>query len=202
MNLVREVRQAEIDADVKTLSSRGKERNITYGELQPHFAFMIFDEHRLGRDSTVVDLGSGIGNLVVQAAVQTGCSAFGVELRPELACLAERIRRATVQECEERGICMGNVTLESGDMFASTLLPHWIRQADLIIVNNKAFSSELNEAIIARLLLKAKHGASIVSTALFITGQRTRYARPRDYETSVGGGKIYVGTRFVFYQYL
>ncbi|KAK5238991.1 Nucleosomal histone H3-Lys79 methylase, partial [Exophiala xenobiotica] len=46
--------------------------NFVYGELLPKFLSRIFKETGLKSDQVFVDLGSGVGNCVVQAALETG----------------------------------------------------------------------------------------------------------------------------------
>src|SRR5205814_8075506 len=44
-----------------------------YGELLPRFISKIFRDINLKSDQVFVDLGSGVGNVVLQAALEDGC---------------------------------------------------------------------------------------------------------------------------------
>jgi H3 lysine-79-specific histone-lysine N-methyltransferase len=49
----------------------------------------IVREACISHDSVFVDLGCGIGNVVLYAAAQTGCEAYGVEIMKTPARLAQ-----------------------------------------------------------------------------------------------------------------
>lgn len=44
------------------------------------------------------DIGSGIGNVVLQVGGQTGCEAHGIEIRPELHDYAEKMKSRYTKE--------------------------------------------------------------------------------------------------------
>ncbi|KAJ2381804.1 Nucleosomal histone H3-Lys79 methylase, partial [Coemansia sp. RSA 2559] len=54
--------------------------NNVYGEILPTLVSQIIDAARITSDCVFVDLGCGIGNVVLQVAAQTGCQASGIEI--------------------------------------------------------------------------------------------------------------------------
>ncbi|KAI5824471.1 S-adenosyl-L-methionine-dependent methyltransferase [Schizophyllum commune Tattone D] len=179
MSLLRTVRNSEVDARVQCLRSMDEDSKLTYGELQPAFAYRLLEDEKLDHKSCFVDLGSGIGNLVIQAAVQCGCKAFGIELREDLHAVAVDSLAFAQSQCFQRGIHMGTVHLLQGDMLNSAPVQTWISSADVLFVNNKAFDATLNQRILDSLLIKLKHGAVIVSTMVFIESKRLRNGKTR-----------------------
>ena len=54
---------------------------------------MIFKVMGIQRNSCFVDLGSGIGNTVLQAAYTIGCDAKGIECIPDRAAVADDFKK-------------------------------------------------------------------------------------------------------------
>ncbi|KAL7752345.1 Nucleosomal histone H3-Lys79 methylase [Sorochytrium milnesiophthora] len=142
--------------------------NEVYGEVNPIFVSMILNRVKLKPDQTFVDLGSGIGNVVLQMAAQSGCNAVGVEIQriaSELAQAQLNEYRARMRFFNKRH---GNIALHHGDMLdhpdiSSALLS----RADVIFVNNYVFSPELNQGILQK-FLDLKEGARVVSLKSFV----------------------------------
>ncbi|KAJ2789623.1 geranylgeranyl transferase type-1 subunit beta, partial [Coemansia linderi] len=68
--------------------------NNVYGEILPTLVNEFIDRTNITHTSTFVDLGCGIGNVVLQVAAQTGCNASGIEIMKVPARFAKR------QACE------------------------------------------------------------------------------------------------------
>ncbi|KAL1712164.1 histone methylation DOT1 [Schizophyllum commune] len=170
------IRDSINETQLRELKNKGPDKKKTYGELQAPFFQTILEEHQLGPLSTFVDLGCGIGNLLVQATVYSGCDAFGIELRQELKGTADSLRDRALEVCKMRGISMGRIAMEWGDMLKLKAVEEWMRRADLVVVNNKVFEPTLNLHILDEFLPLMKHGACIISTELFISGRQTRHA--------------------------
>uniref|UniRef100_D8PY62 Histone-lysine N-methyltransferase, H3 lysine-79 specific n=1 Tax=Schizophyllum commune (strain H4-8 / FGSC 9210) TaxID=578458 RepID=D8PY62_SCHCM len=177
MRILRAIRDKYIANIPTALSRASRSRNLTYGELEPCFVYGLLDDLRVARHSVLVDLGSGAGTFVIQAAIQTGCTAFGIELQTELADIAADAVINARSACAARHINIGQVTLVQGDMLASCETAKAMSKADVVMVNNKVFDSTLNESILIELVPLMKHGAVIVSTERFIDGKATRSGR-------------------------
>lgn len=139
-----------------------------YGELLPRFTQQIFQDTNLKSDQVFLDLGSGVGNVVLQAALQIGCESWGVERMPNPAKLADKQKEEFVPRCKNWGIKPGSVNLVTGDFLSTPEIDAVLRRADVILVNNQAFTPELNDNLTMK-FLDIKEGCKIVSLKPFIS---------------------------------
>lgn len=144
------------------------EKEDAYGELRHNFMSKIIEQTGLGPDSVFVDLGSGVGNCVVQTALQTGSTAYGFELLPVPA----RCARLQLRESQRRWAmwCLdGNINDEvhEGDFRYHPEVGRRLAEADVVLVNNEVFPSSLNIEL-THLFLDLKDGAIIVSLKPFV----------------------------------
>ncbi|KAJ3875348.1 histone methylation DOT1, partial [Lentinula edodes] len=144
-------------------SGRG---NTVYGELMPIFLERLFNEANLMEDSVFLDLGSGAGNAVAQAALTHRCRAFGIEIREDVAAIAETMLRTAIVRSQIWGIPIGKMEVVCGDMLQSSQVVEWINKADLVLVNNRIFPAFLNEKI-KNLIKSMKPGAILISLVSF-----------------------------------
>lgn len=114
--------------------------NEVYGELLPNLTSEIFSVTGLGPDSLFLDLGSGVGNVVLQASMQTGCTSFGIEIGKIPAELARAQLEQMKKRCRMWGFSMGEVELEEGDMLKSGRVSELMKKADVVLINNKVFA--------------------------------------------------------------
>jgi len=140
--------------------------NEVYGELLPPLLSEIFSVTGLGPNSLFMDLGSGVGNAVLQASLLTGCRSYGIEIGKMPAQLARAQLEQMQKRCRMWGFSMGQVELEEEDMLKSERVPEMMKKADVVLINNKVFAQTLNEAIRAS-FLDLKEGAIVVSLATF-----------------------------------
>ncbi|WFD33894.1 [histone H3]-lysine(4) N-trimethyltransferase [Malassezia cuniculi] len=182
-----------------------------YGEMLPPFLSEISREMSLGPESVFVDLGSGIGNLLLQVSMQTGCDAYGCEVMEAPAELAHaQVLQATAR-WRMWGL-KGGKHIESwcADFTESDKVRAVLRDADVVLVNNYAFSPRTNDTL-SLLFLDLKDGARIVSLRRFVPHdfrltERTLSSpmailsvEERSYSSgcvswTAGGGKYYVHT--------
>ncbi|KAH7878301.1 histone methylation DOT1, partial [Lentinula edodes] len=148
-----------------TLLKSGRD-NTVYGELMPIFLERLFNEANLVEDSVFLDLGSGAGNTVAQAALTHRCRSFGIEIRRDVAAIAETMVRTAIVRSEIWGIPIGKMEVVCGDMLQSAEVIEWINTADLVLVNNRIFPSSLNEKI-KNLIKTMKLGAVLISLVSF-----------------------------------
>ncbi|PWN99953.1 DOT1-domain-containing protein [Tilletiopsis washingtonensis] len=138
-----------------------------YGELLPRFMSEISQLTSLGPSSVFVDLGSGVSNLVLQVALQTGAQSYGVEMMGPASALGER----QVEEAKRRwkmwGVLGGEAQSWKGDFTACERTREALSKADLVLVNNYAFTAPTNERL-SLLFLDLKDGAQIVSLKPFV----------------------------------
>lgn len=139
-----------------------------YGELLPKFVSRIFKKDTMLHSGQIfVDLGSGVGNVVLQAALEIGCESWGCEMMDKACNLAELQEKEFRARCQLWGLGAGEVHLEKGDFLRNSAISKILRKADVVLVNNQAFTPELNENLIS-LFLDLKEGCKIVSLKSFV----------------------------------
>ncbi len=148
----------------QTLRVKGVNKPLSYGELQPRLVSTLLRQTRAGPHDTLVDIGSGCGVLVLQAAVQAGCRAFGVEIRPDLHQVAAQLAGPVSQEMRDRKLAMGHVRLHLGDIRApEPELVQALSEATIVVVNNVVFDEPLNQSIFKLLKSVLRLGCRVLS---------------------------------------
>lgn len=69
MHVAEEAYERVVGPEVESLKAYEAFTDEVYGELLPPFNAQIFKETSLGSSGVFVDLGSGVGNVVIQAAL-------------------------------------------------------------------------------------------------------------------------------------
>ena len=139
-----------------------------YGELLPKFISNILRrDAQLTSEKLFVDLGSGVGNVVLQAALEIGCESWGCEMMENACELAELQKQEFNARCRLWGLAVGTINLEKGDFLENTAIGKALKSADVVLVNNQAFTPDLNEAL-TNLFLDLKEGCLIVSLKSFV----------------------------------
>lgn len=139
-----------------------------YGELLPKFISDILRRDTKMKSTQVfVDLGSGVGNVVLQAALEIGCESWGCEMMDNACDLAELQEKEFRARCRLWGLSAGSVHLERGDFLKNIAIGKVLKTADVVLVNNQAFTPELNEDLTS-LFLDLKEGCQIVSLKSFV----------------------------------
>ncbi|KAG0644823.1 histone methylation protein DOT1-domain-containing protein [Tuber brumale] len=153
--------------EVESLKDYEAFTSNVYGELLPNFTTKLFRESGLGPGKVFVDLGSGTGNVVLHAALETGCEAYGCEIMKNATRLADRQKVEFTARCRMWGINPGKFRLEKGDFLESARIAEALKRADVVLVNNYVFDSELNQRLL-NLFLDLKEGARILSLKPFV----------------------------------
>lgn len=181
-----------------------------YGELLPKFTKRLFQESGLTAEKVFVDLGSGTGNVVLHAALEIGCESWGCEIMKNATALADKQKREFAARCRMWGINPGKFRLEKGDFLESSRIAEALKRADVVLVNNYMFASELNQRLL-NLFLDLKEGTQIISLKPFVSTNhvittrnaenpvsRLRVEEKEYFSNSVSwtdaGGKYYVQT--------
>ncbi|KAJ2797974.1 Nucleosomal histone H3-Lys79 methylase [Coemansia guatemalensis] len=142
--------------------------NNVYGEILPTLISEFIERTAISHESVFIDLGCGIGNVVLQVAAQTGCSATGVEIMEVPASFANR----QAQEFERRmrlyRMDHGTVRICHADFCESPDVQLLLPTADVVLVNNYAFDSTLNQNLL-QMFLDLKEGTKIISLKPFVT---------------------------------
>ncbi|KAF2851373.1 histone-lysine N-methyltransferas-like protein [Plenodomus tracheiphilus IPT5] len=143
---------------------KGKE--TTYGELLTPFVHKIFAQTGLNSSHVFVDLGSGVGNVVLQAALQTGAESWGIEKMDLAASLGTKQADEIKARSRLWNIHLGSLRLIHGDFLDSVEIDAVLPRADVILVNNKVFGEALNNSLLQK-FLDLKVGCRVVSLESF-----------------------------------
>lgn len=139
-----------------------------YGELlHPFVTNILVDRLQMTSGQVFVDLGSGVGNVVLQAALEVGCESWGCEMMGNACNLADEQKKEFAERCRLWGIAPGKVHLERGDFRHNAPILAALKRADVVLVNNQAFTSQLNDDLV-RMFLDFKPGCKIVSLKSFV----------------------------------
>ena len=201
MRIIEENYQRVVGPNVVSLKQYEAFSSTVYGELMPSLVHEIVHITGLREQSLFLDLGSGVGNVVVQASLQTGCRSYGIELMPAPARIARDMAEQMRIRCRMWGIRMGEVELEEGNMLTSKRVDELIPQADVILVDNKVFEESrlsfphtplissaddvlVNEALRPK-FLDLKEGAIVVSLSPFVSSLNARVTERNVRETCV-----------------
>lgn len=156
-----------VSPKVESLRAYKNGSDNVYGELLPRFCSAIFQQIKLNHEHVFIDLGSGVGNVVLQAALEVGCESWGVEMMKNPCDLAEVQANEFPGRTKLWGIACGSVNLVRGDFTNLPEITPVLQKADVVLVNNQAFTPALNAALIA-MFLDLKDGAKIVSLKPFV----------------------------------
>lgn len=141
--------------------------NNVYGELLPPFVSRIFRQTGLNSKSVFVDLGSGVGNCVLQAALEVGCESWGCEIMKTASELAQLQKIELEGRLRLYGIKAGAINIRFADFVNNGEIQRVLQTADTVLVNNYAFSPELNGNLVD-MFLDLKDGCKIVSLKSFV----------------------------------
>ena len=187
--IIEETYQRAVGPNVHELSRYEAFSSEVYGELLPPFVTEIIKTVGITEHTLLMDLGSGVGNVCLQASLATGCRSYGIELMPAPAKLARSQLEQFRMRCRMWGVEMGEVELEEGNMLESVRTDELLGQADVVLVNNKVFKEPcesllnhypklcankiiVNEALRSK-FLDLKDGAIVVSLQPFVSPNRT-----------------------------
>ncbi|KAF8060921.1 histone-lysine N-methyltransferase [Lyophyllum atratum] len=173
MRIIEENYQRSVGPHVQSLKQYEAFSSTVYGELMPSLAHEMIELTKLSQDSLFLDLGSGVGNVCVQASLQTGCRSYGIELMPGPAKIAREMKEHLKVRCRMWGVRLGEIELEEGDMLESPRVNELIPQADVVLVDNKVFEESLNEALRPK-FLDLKEGAIVISLKPFVSSLNAR----------------------------
>ena len=138
--------------------------NFVYGELLPGFLSDVYEECGLGKDSIFMDLGSGVGNCVIQAGLEFGCRlSVGCEIMPDASTLTEVQMEELRQRCKLMGIQVPKFEFRLRESFVDNpRINELISKCDVMLINNFLFDSDLNHEV-EKILQHCKVGCKIIS---------------------------------------
>lgn len=167
--ILRQSYDRQISTNLEVLQNYEAWSSNVYGELKPSFVESILNELiDLRPDQVFLDLGSGIGNIVLQVALQIGCVSVGFEIMDGYSDLAVNQRYEVVGRADQLwNVKLGLPVLLHADFTKDPRVGKWLQQADVVLVNNQVFTPTLNESL-TLLFLELKESAKIISLKPFI----------------------------------
>lgn len=133
----------------KKLSNYKAFSNEVYGELMPSFLSMVYSKCDLNHNCCFMDLGSGVGNCVIQAALEFGCESHGVEIVANASRLGDLQLLEFENRCRIFGIKPGFVNLFSKQSFVDNPpVKKIVDKCNVILVNNYLFDTKLNKMVV------------------------------------------------------
>ncbi|KAJ1983417.1 Nucleosomal histone H3-Lys79 methylase [Dimargaris verticillata] len=138
-----------------------------YGEVNGSLVHEMLSKTQLAPGQVFVDMGCGIGNVVLQVAAEVGCESHGIEIMERPSFLAMRQAEEFAARMQAYGLPHGKVVIRQGDFLNTPALHPTLSTADVVLVNNYAFSSGLNQQLL-QLFLDLKDGAQIISLKSFV----------------------------------
>lgn len=156
-----------VSPKVETLRAYENGTDYVYGELLSRFCSSIFHQVQLTQDQVFVDLGSGVGNVVLQAALESGCESWGIEYMKNPCELADLQAKEFPGRARLWGLSVGSVNLLRGDFTKNVEIGEVLRRADVVLVNNQAFTPALNDKL-RDMFLDLKNGCKVVSLKPFV----------------------------------
>ena len=166
-----------VSPNLKSLHMYEAGTDNVYGELLPRFVSHILSKDvRLKSNQVFVDLGSGVGNVVIQAALEIGSESWGCEMMEEYCKVAVLQLEEFTARCRLWGLALGHVHLEKGDFLRNMAILEVLKRADVVLVNNQVFTPALNEGL-TTLFLDLKDGCQVVSLKSFVPSDHKITAR-------------------------
>ncbi|XP_019855114.1 PREDICTED: uncharacterized protein LOC109584002 [Amphimedon queenslandica] len=136
-----------------------------YGETSFELIQEVIATTRMTENDVFLDLGSGVGQIVLQVAASVGCKCYGIEKADIPAKYAETMDSEFVRWMDFYGKSYGEYELLKGD-FMDPKFEEIFNSATVLFCNNYAFGPDLNH----RLTLKFQNlrdGVKIVSSREF-----------------------------------
>lgn len=174
LSLVKRITAQSYNRIVSPLAHRlrkVKGKETTYGELLTPFVHKFFAQTGLNSSHVFIDLGSGVGNVVLQAALQTGAESWGIEKMDLAASLGAKQASELRARARLWNITLGQIRLIHGDFLETPEIDEVLPRADVVLVNNKVFGEELNNSLLQK-FLDLKIGCKVVSLESFGGGAK------------------------------
>lgn len=103
---------------------------------------------KLNEDQTFIDLGSGVGNVVLHVAALANCKyVYGIEHEETPANYAKAMADEFRFWMRWYGKRYSDFELEQGDFLSHSTIDEKIREADVIFANNYVFGSTVNHEL-------------------------------------------------------
>jgi len=156
--------KAEVPSDLGSVKNYEPATSEIYGEIEPHFFSDVM--HLVGLKPNMVfwDIGSGIGNLCLQAAAEVGCRAVGIEIRADLHHIAEAMLKDFNQKIDQGllpATAKNKVQYINADVTDADVALAY--DADVVFINNWRFTPSVNLHLLDKFRCCLPDGAVVVA---------------------------------------
>lgn len=132
-----------------------------YGEALPELVGYLIDHLGITASDVVYDIGSGIGNVVLQISAQTGCKSYGVEIREDLHKIATNIHSCLKTEMgNNKKTGLGEVILINGDALNQ---PNLLIDTTIVFLNNVCYPEHMLHQLEHFFMETLQHGTRVVT---------------------------------------
>ncbi|ORX60909.1 DOT1-domain-containing protein [Piromyces finnis] len=145
---------------------RGFSNNV-YGEVNSNLVTEFIKNSELKPHHIFIDMGSGIGNVVLQVASQVLCESWGVEIMEIPSTFAKAQCIEFISRMRYYGKPCGKIKLRHADFLEDPEVDRILKVADVVFVNNYAFDAALNQRILQK-FLDLKENTRIISLKNFV----------------------------------
>ncbi|OUM65403.1 hypothetical protein PIROE2DRAFT_66138 [Piromyces sp. E2] len=145
---------------------RGFSNNV-YGEVNSNLVTEFIKNSELKPHHIFIDMGSGIGNVVLQVASQVLCESWGVEIMEIPSTFAKAQCIEFISRMRYYGKPCGKIKLRHADFLEDPEVDRILKVADVVFVNNYAFDANLNQRILQK-FLDLKENTRIISLKNFV----------------------------------
>lgn len=146
--------------DPKILRRYAPASKEVYGEVNPVLVSDFIKALKLSSQDVLYDLGSGVGNVVLQVAAQTGCVAVGVEIRSELTSIGQALLKNYQTLLRRTHLLRGEVQLVCGDILSPEVD---LSKATVVFLNNYCFPQHLEQSVLKKFKAGLKNGVRIIT---------------------------------------
>ncbi|XP_033636269.1 histone-lysine N-methyltransferase, H3 lysine-79 specific-like isoform X3 [Asterias rubens] len=137
-----------------------------YGETSFDLVAQMLEHVKISPDDTFIDLGSGVGQVVLQVAASAKCKlTYGIEKADVPSAYGVKLMKEFERWMKWYGKEYSPSELHKGD-FLSSEMKEKIANANIIFVNNFAFGPNVDHKLKER-FANMKEGAKIVSSKAF-----------------------------------
>ena len=109
--------------------------NNVYGEIKADFVHELIGQLGIKSHHVFLDMGSGIGNVVLQIAAECLCESYGIEIMENPARLGKKQQLEFEARMRFYGKACGPIVLKQGDFLEDEEIHQVIARADFIFVN-------------------------------------------------------------------
>lgn len=145
--------------------------NNVYGEVKSSLVREFIKNAKIQPHHVFIDMGSGIGNVVLQVAGEVLAESHGIEVMDIPAKLANRQLKEFLIRMRYYAQPCGKLRLRHGNFLEDKETDEVLKRADVVFVNNFAFDPNLNQRILAK-FLDLKEGARVISLKSFVHQDR------------------------------